>query len=116
MPATKAPYSLDTKSYAVFGQLEYRLTDLVGFTLGARFTNDKKDYEQAVPAPVTARPQDPYAFAGREGAFHHFVADIAPVLADFGDGKRAEVPAFWDDQFRQEDKLSAWSTFLQAFR
>ncbi len=45
LPATKAPYSLTTKSYAVFGQLEYRLTDLIGFTLGARFTNDKKDYE-----------------------------------------------------------------------
>jgi iron complex outermembrane receptor protein len=44
MPATKAPYSLTTKSYAIFGQLEYRLTDLIGFTLGARFTNDKKDY------------------------------------------------------------------------
>lgn len=45
----------------------------------------------------------------------HVVAEPR-VLADFGDGKRAEVPAFWDDQFRQEDKLSAWSTFLQAFR
>ena len=44
LPATKAPYSLTTKSYAVFGQVEYRLTDLIGLTFGARFTNDKKDY------------------------------------------------------------------------
>ena len=44
LPATKAPYSLTTKSYAIFGQLEYRMTDVIGFTLGARFTNDKKDY------------------------------------------------------------------------
>ena len=44
LPATKAPYSLTTKSYAIFGQVEYRMTDLIGFTLGARFTNDKKDY------------------------------------------------------------------------
>ncbi len=41
---TKAPYSLVTKSGAVFAQGEYRLTDLVGFTLGGRYTYDKKDY------------------------------------------------------------------------
>jgi iron complex outermembrane receptor protein len=44
LPATKAPYSLTTDSYAVFGQVEYRLSDLIGLTLGARFTKDKKDY------------------------------------------------------------------------
>ena len=44
MPATLAPYQLITKSYAVFGQVEFRPTDLLGFTLGARFTSDKKDY------------------------------------------------------------------------
>jgi iron complex outermembrane recepter protein len=44
LPATKSPYSLTTNSWAIFGQIEYRLTDLVGFTLGARFTSDKKDY------------------------------------------------------------------------
>ncbi len=44
MPATLAPYELTTKSYAVFGQVEYRFTDLIGLTVGARFTNDKKDY------------------------------------------------------------------------
>src|SRR5712672_1807890 len=44
IPETKSPYDLLTKSYAVFGQLEYRATDLIGFTVGARFTGDKKDY------------------------------------------------------------------------
>ena len=44
IPETKAPYSLTTKSGAVFAQGEYRMTDLVGFTLGARYTYDKKDY------------------------------------------------------------------------
>jgi iron complex outermembrane receptor protein len=44
LPATKAPYSLTTNSYAIFGQVEYRFTDLIGLTLGARFTNDRKDY------------------------------------------------------------------------
>ena len=37
LPATKAPYSLTTKSYAIFGQIEYRFTDLIGLTLGARY-------------------------------------------------------------------------------
>ena len=45
VPATRAPYSLLTKSYAAFGQVEFRPTDLLGFTLGARVTKDKKDYD-----------------------------------------------------------------------
>ena len=45
LPATRAPYALLTKSYAAFGQIEYRATDLIGFTLGARVTQDKKDYQ-----------------------------------------------------------------------
>jgi iron complex outermembrane receptor protein len=44
LPATVEPYELVTKSYAAFGQIEYRLTDLIGFTFGARFTGDRKDY------------------------------------------------------------------------
>ncbi len=47
IPETKSPYNLLTKSYAVFGQLEYRASDLIGFTVGARFTGDKKDYNFA---------------------------------------------------------------------
>jgi iron complex outermembrane receptor protein len=43
-PATRSPYTLTTKSYAAFGQVEYRFTDLVGLTVGARVTEDKKDY------------------------------------------------------------------------
>jgi iron complex outermembrane receptor protein len=44
MPATIAPYELNTKSYAAFGQLEYRVSDLIGVTVGARVTKDQKDY------------------------------------------------------------------------
>jgi iron complex outermembrane recepter protein len=43
-PATRSPYSLKTTSYAAFGQIEDRFTDLIGLTLGARVTEDKKDY------------------------------------------------------------------------
>jgi iron complex outermembrane recepter protein len=43
-PATRSPYSLKTTSYAAFGQVEDRFTDLIGLTLGARVTKDKKDY------------------------------------------------------------------------
>ncbi|HUX73569.1 MAG TPA: TonB-dependent receptor [Steroidobacteraceae bacterium] len=44
IPETKSPYNLLTKSYAAFGQLEWRATDLLGFTVGARVTSDRKDY------------------------------------------------------------------------
>jgi iron complex outermembrane receptor protein len=43
-PQTKIPYSLLTNSAAAYAQGEYRLNDLVGFTLGGRYTYDKKDY------------------------------------------------------------------------
>ena len=43
-PATRSPYTLKTTSYAAFGQVEYRFTDLIGLTLGGRVTEDKKDY------------------------------------------------------------------------
>jgi iron complex outermembrane receptor protein len=58
VPTTKAPYELVTKSYAAFGQLEYRLTDLIGFVVGARFTSDKKDYNFSW-YPYEAFPQSP---------------------------------------------------------
>ncbi len=45
IPVTKSPYNLLTKSYAAFGQLEWRATDLIGVTVGARVTSDKKDYD-----------------------------------------------------------------------
>ncbi len=45
VPATRAPYSLLTKSYAAFGQVEWRVSDLIGVTVGARVTKDKKDYQ-----------------------------------------------------------------------
>ncbi|MBS0367112.1 MAG: TonB-dependent receptor [Proteobacteria bacterium] len=57
-PQTQEPYSLLTRSGAAFAQVEDRLTDLIGVTLGARYTIDKKDYTyQWYPQIVT--PQDP---------------------------------------------------------
>lgn len=44
MPATRAPYSLDTRSYSAFGQVEYKFTDRLALTAGARLTSDRKTY------------------------------------------------------------------------
>jgi iron complex outermembrane receptor protein len=44
-PQTYSPYNLLTKSAAAFAQVEYRATDLIGLTLGGRFSTDKKDYD-----------------------------------------------------------------------
>ncbi|MBI57208.1 MAG: hypothetical protein CMN83_02060 [Spongiibacter sp.] len=38
-------YSLDTQSYAVFGNLDYRLTETLSTTLGVRFSNEKKEFD-----------------------------------------------------------------------
>jgi iron complex outermembrane receptor protein len=39
------PNWLETKNYAFFGQLDYRVNDLIGITLGGRYTNERKSFE-----------------------------------------------------------------------
>ncbi len=58
VPGTRSPYDLLTKSYAAFGQVEYRLTDLIGLTLGGRVTRDQKDYHFSW-YPYESFPSDP---------------------------------------------------------
>ncbi|GAO53102.1 TonB-dependent receptor [Novosphingobium sp. MD-1] len=38
------PNDLKTKNYAVFGQVDWRISDLVGITLGGRYTHEDKDF------------------------------------------------------------------------
>ncbi|WP_205700719.1 TonB-dependent receptor [Croceicoccus sediminis] len=39
------PNDLSTKNYAFFGQLDYRPVDLIGITVGGRYTNERKRFE-----------------------------------------------------------------------
>ena len=39
------PNRLETENYAFFGQLDYRPIDLIGITVGGRYTNEKKTFE-----------------------------------------------------------------------
>lgn len=39
------PNQLSTKNYAFFGQLDYRPIDLIGLTIGGRYTNERKRFE-----------------------------------------------------------------------
>jgi iron complex outermembrane recepter protein len=39
------PNWLNTQAYAGFGQIDYRPSDLIGFTIGARYTKENKDFE-----------------------------------------------------------------------
>jgi iron complex outermembrane recepter protein len=39
------PNWLNTDAYAAFGQLDYRVSDLIGITVGARYTKESKDFE-----------------------------------------------------------------------
>ena len=49
-PAASALVNQDTQSFAVFGQVEYSLSDVWALTVGARFTDDEKDLTVG-PAP-----------------------------------------------------------------
>ncbi|WP_082462858.1 TonB-dependent receptor [Sphingobium sp. Leaf26] len=39
------PNQLGTKNYAFFGQVDYRPIDLIGITIGGRYTNERKRFE-----------------------------------------------------------------------
>jgi iron complex outermembrane recepter protein len=39
------PNDLETENYAVFGQVDWRINDLIGITLGGRYTDEKKLFE-----------------------------------------------------------------------
>ncbi|MBJ7444008.1 MAG: TonB-dependent receptor [Sphingobium sp.] len=39
------PNQLGTKNYAFFGQIDYRPIDLIGITIGGRYTNERKRFE-----------------------------------------------------------------------
>jgi iron complex outermembrane receptor protein len=39
------PNWLSTKAYAGFGQVDYRITDLIGITVGGRYTHESKSFE-----------------------------------------------------------------------
>src|SRR5690606_39411638 len=38
------PGTIDTTAYAAFGQVDWRVSDLLGFTLGGRYTKEDKKY------------------------------------------------------------------------
>ena len=39
------PNDLETTNYAAFGQLDYRFSDLIGITVGGRYTHENKEFE-----------------------------------------------------------------------
>ena len=39
------PNKLETKNYAAFGQVDWRISDLIGITLGGRYTHETKQFE-----------------------------------------------------------------------
>ena len=39
------PNALKTRNYAFFGQVDYRPIDLIGITIGGRYTNERKQFE-----------------------------------------------------------------------
>jgi thiamine-monophosphate kinase len=51
------------------------------------------------------------------GASLHVIGEVTQESAVLlrRENSCTEIPAFWDDQLRQESPLTAWATFLQAF-
>jgi len=109
-PVTLAPYDLRTKSSAAFGQLEYKLSERVSLTGGARFSTDRKDYTfswapsetfygqaptVSVPSPIVAGAWTNYAgslddhfWSGKAQLDFHLTSDVL-LYAGFNRGVKA---------------------------
>jgi iron complex outermembrane receptor protein len=75
------------RSYAAFAHADYKLTDSWDLFAGGRYTNDKKDYEQAVPAPVAGHRSWGKA-NGEAGARFHISPDTMAYVR-FAQGYRS---------------------------
>jgi iron complex outermembrane receptor protein len=110
LPATRAPYSLVTKSFAAFGQIEYRASDLIGFTLGARVTQDKKDY-QYTWFPYVYYPQS------TTGAITVLTRPSWAALNDYG-GSRSDT--LWSGKaqvdFHLSDRVLAYLSYNRGVK
>lgn len=67
-------YQQKTQSYAVFGQVEYKLTKSLKLTLGGRYTHDRKIFN----SQVYTGKMDPF-YTGSTTAFYDFNATTAAV-------------------------------------
>lgn len=85
------------KSYAIFGQATYALTDSLNFTLGGRYSHDKRHFEGA-SFPVGATPPN---FAGGTGKWNAFSGTAAidykinrdlMIYASIGRGYKGGIP------------------------
>lgn len=82
--------SQETDSYAVFGQASIAATDRLGFTLGGRFTRDKKDFNDRYPTLGREYNVDHHwtSFTGRL-AVDYKLADATLLFASLSQGYKA---------------------------
>lgn len=74
------PYRLDTKSWSLFGQFEYELSDQFTFIGGMRYINEKKDY--AYDDLVALFPED------ISSGLDPRIVDVAPAFPTFVDARK----------------------------
>ncbi len=85
----------DTEAYAIFGQLDWDINERMVLTVGARWSNDEKDY-------VTSRPVTP--FGG---------ANLAPVKVKTDDD---EISGNISLNYTINDEVSVYGRFAHGFR
>jgi len=74
------PYQLDTKSWSLFGQFDYALTDSLTFIGGVRYINEKKDYQYDDLAALF--PED------ISSGLDPRIVDIGPAFPTFVDSRK----------------------------
>ena len=57
-------WTMDTKSYSLYGQVEYDFAEQFTFIAGIRWTKDEKDFSDVDNATLRTCPVDPFGFGG----------------------------------------------------
>lgn len=91
------PYTQNTRSWSLFGQVDYAVTDQLTLTLGGRFTSESKDFQYNNNGVLF----DDVAVSGRDPRTQIIAADLVPEFQSERDDDLWSVRAVLDYELNE---------------
>ena len=105
--------AVDTTSFAVFGELNFQLSDTFDITVGSRYTKDDKDFSLAVSNTLsTAEQAAILAAVGRAPSLNPASAEFSSSLGDEWSQTTSKVTFAW----AVSDDVSLYATVSEGFK
>ena len=96
---------INTDSYAAFGQAKYDITDSLGFTLGLRYTSERKDASLLATSVATIPGQDSFSLFQDQG----------PFFAEEGRTYKKLTPKAVLE-YRLTDSINTYASYARGFK